>query len=104
MNTSTVYTAFKKIVIPCVGRNLFSGILPPTSIQHAKLCLAQRVLNPLASGILFAMLSISPLHAQTRTTIPTPPSHTTLYLHGRIYTNDPAHPWASALAVRDGKI
>ncbi len=50
------------------------------------------------------MCSVSPLHAQTRTTIPAPPSHTTLYLHGRIYTNDPAHPWASALAVRDGKI
>ncbi len=31
-------------------------------------------------------------------------SRTTLYLHGRIYTNDPAHPWASAMAVRDGKI
>jgi predicted amidohydrolase YtcJ len=29
---------------------------------------------------------------------------TTLYLHGRIYTNDPAHPWASGMAVRDGKI
>lgn len=32
------------------------------------------------------------------------PSRTTYYLHGRIYTNDPEHPWASALAVRDGKI
>jgi len=29
---------------------------------------------------------------------------TTYYLHGRIYTNDPAHPWAEALAVRDEKI
>jgi predicted amidohydrolase YtcJ len=48
---------------------------------------------------------IAPLaRAQTRNTIPAPPSHTTLYLHGRIYTNDPAHPWASAMAVRDGKI
>jgi len=48
---------------------------------------------------------ISPLaQAQTRNTIPAPPSHTTLYLHGRIYTNEPAHPWASAMAVRDGKI
>src|SRR5258705_188280 len=37
------------------------------------------------------------LHAQD--------SHrTVLYLHGRIYTNDPQHPWAQALAVRDGKI
>ncbi|HTQ60498.1 MAG TPA: amidohydrolase [Candidatus Solibacter sp.] len=29
--------------------------------------------------------------------------HTTVYLHGRIYTNDPANPWAEAMAVRDGK-
>src|ERR1700758_5307208 len=29
---------------------------------------------------------------------------TTYYLHGRIYTNDPKMPWASALAVRDDKI
>jgi predicted amidohydrolase YtcJ len=29
---------------------------------------------------------------------------TTYYLHGRIYTNDPNHPWAEAMAVRDGKI
>jgi predicted amidohydrolase YtcJ len=33
------------------------------------------------------------------------PSHkTTYYLHGRIYTNDPKMPWASAMAVRDEKI
>jgi predicted amidohydrolase YtcJ len=31
-------------------------------------------------------------------------ARTTYYLHGRIYTNDPQHPWAAALAVRDGKI
>ena len=29
---------------------------------------------------------------------------TVFYLHGRIYTNDPAHPWAEAMAVNDGKI
>ena len=29
---------------------------------------------------------------------------TTYYLHGRIYTNDPQHPWAEAMAVRDDKI
>src|SRR5258706_207511 len=33
------------------------------------------------------------------------PAHkTTYYLHGRIYTNDPKQPWASAMAVRDEKI
>src|SRR5258708_35390934 len=30
--------------------------------------------------------------------------HTIYYTHGRIYTNDPAHPWAEAMAVSDGKI
>jgi hypothetical protein len=32
------------------------------------------------------------------------PHHTTYYTHGRIYTNDPAAPWAEALAVTDDKI
>ena len=32
------------------------------------------------------------------------PSHTVYYLHGRIYTNDPANPWADAMSIRDGKI
>jgi predicted amidohydrolase YtcJ len=31
-------------------------------------------------------------------------SHTIVYLHGRIYTNDPEHPWADAMAIRDNKI
>jgi predicted amidohydrolase YtcJ len=31
-------------------------------------------------------------------------SHLVVYLHGRIYTNDPANPWAEAMAFRDGKI
>lgn len=30
--------------------------------------------------------------------------HTTYYTHGRIYTNDPAEPWAEAMAVTEGKI
>jgi len=29
---------------------------------------------------------------------------TTYYTHGRIYTNDPEHPWAEAMAVSEGKI
>jgi predicted amidohydrolase YtcJ len=29
---------------------------------------------------------------------------TVYFLHGRIYTNDPQHPWAAAMAVREGKI
>src|ERR1700682_194084 len=29
---------------------------------------------------------------------------TTIFLHGRFYTNDPARPWAAAMPVRDDKI
>ncbi|HYL65135.1 MAG TPA: amidohydrolase [Candidatus Methylomirabilis sp.] len=29
---------------------------------------------------------------------------TMVYLHGRIYTNDPSNPWAEAMSVRNGKI
>ncbi|HEY6946396.1 MAG TPA: amidohydrolase [Candidatus Acidoferrum sp.] len=32
------------------------------------------------------------------------PKHTVFYTHGRIYTNDPASPWAEAMAVADEKI
>ena len=32
------------------------------------------------------------------------PKHTVFYTHGRIYTNDPATPWAEAMAVADEKI
>ena len=32
------------------------------------------------------------------------PGHTVFFTHGRIYTNDPANPWAEALAVADEKI
>ena len=32
------------------------------------------------------------------------PKAAVFYMHGRIYTNDPASPWAEAMAVADGKI
>jgi predicted amidohydrolase YtcJ len=51
--------------------------------------------------ISFFTVSAERLAAQTRS----PSIHkTAYYLHGRIYTNDPKHPWAAALAVRDEKI
>ena len=31
-------------------------------------------------------------------------ARTSVYLHGRIYTNDADHPWAEAMTVRNGKI
>jgi len=43
--------------------------------------------------------------AGTRAQAPPPVLHpTTYYLHGRIYTNDPKHPWAEAMAIRDEKV
>lgn len=47
-------------------------------------------------------LGVSPLCAQT--TVAEPAPRTILFVHGRIYTNDPANPWAAAMAVREGKI
>jgi len=47
-----------------------------------------------------SFFSTSPAFPQT-----SDPAHkTTYYLHGRICTNDPKQPWASAMAVRDEKI
>ena len=43
--------------------------------------------------------------AGIRAQAPPPVLHpTTYYLHGRIYTNDPKHPWAEAMAIRDEKV
>jgi len=50
--------------------------------------------------VFFSSATRSPL-AQTEPPVIHP---TTYYLHGRIYTNDPKHPWAEAMAVRDEKI
>lgn len=44
------------------------------------------------------------VHAQAKPAAEPVLRKTTYYLHGRIYTNDPKHPWAAALAVRDEKI
>jgi predicted amidohydrolase YtcJ len=51
---------------------------------------------------LAAVAAIASFHAKARAQQPT--VHTTYYVHGRIYTNDPAQPWAEAMAVADGKI
>ena len=42
----------------------------------------------------------APLFGQTDEPAP----KTTVYLHGRIYTNDPKQPWAAAMAVKGDKI
>jgi predicted amidohydrolase YtcJ len=57
-------------------------------------------------GALFAALFLTAfLAARAEAQTPGPAAPRTLvFLHGRIYTNDPQHPWASAMAVRGGKI
>jgi predicted amidohydrolase YtcJ len=50
--------------------------------------------------LVFTMATAGTSFAQNKT----PLNKTTYYLHGRIYTNDPQHPWAVAMAIRDEKI
>lgn len=50
------------------------------------------------------LLAARPALAQRKESAPPLIHKTTYYLHGRIYTNDPKHPWAAAMAVRDEKI
>ena len=55
----------------------------------------------LAFVLAFVFGNAPALRAQVQ---PTPPPPTIYFLHGRIYTNDPQNPWASAMAVREGKV
>ena len=52
---------------------------------------------PFIGIVLLAAFAANPSLAQK-------PPTTTYYTHGRIYTNDPEHPWAEAMAVSEGKI
>src|SRR5712692_315042 len=51
---------------------------------------------------LVAAAGLLPYHAKTSAAQKGP--STSYYTHGRIYTNDPEHPWAEAMAVSEGKI
>ena len=60
-------------------------------------------LIPLAGILSIALLAtVTFLHARAHAQQSRP--RTTYYVHGRIYTNDPAEPWAEAMAIADGKI
>jgi predicted amidohydrolase YtcJ len=52
--------------------------------------------------VVVALAGASALRVKARPAQEAP--RTVLYLHGRIYTNDPQHPWAAGMAIRDGKI
>jgi len=59
-----------------------------------------RFLAGIVSLVVLAL--VAAFHAKTSVAQKAP--STTYYTHGRIYTNDPVHPWAEAMAVSDGKI
>ena len=61
-----------------------------------------RFLFPLCLLTFAVVAAVSTLQAKKGAQQNTP--HTTYYVHGRIYTNDPAQHWAEAMAVTDDKI
>jgi predicted amidohydrolase YtcJ len=68
-----------------------------------------RLVRPMSCAALLLLAICGPIsalrikaHAQAQTQTATP--HTIFFLHGHIYTNDPQTPWATAMAVREGKI
>jgi len=56
----------------------------------------------LAAILPLVVAQVAAFHVKTSAAQKTP--FTTYYVHGRIYTNDPAHPWAEAMAVSNGII
>jgi len=68
-----------------------------TPRNHARRAAAVALLFGLA-----ACAGLTALRARAQTQRPALPIQ--YFVHGRIYTNDPQHPWASAMAVREGKI
>jgi len=50
----------------------------------------------------FTAAGLLPYHAKSGAAQKGP--STSYYTHGRIYTNDPEHPWAEAMAVSEGRI
>jgi predicted amidohydrolase YtcJ len=63
---------------------------------------AARITSLASLVVIAALAGTSALRLKAHPTQEAP--RNVLYLHGRIYTNDPQHPWAQAMAVRDGKI
>lgn len=62
----------------------------------------KRAASCLLTLTLAAFCFLVALHSSARAA--QEPSPTIFYVHGRIYTNNPAKPWAEAMATRDGKI
>jgi predicted amidohydrolase YtcJ len=60
--------------------------------------------TPLAYFAVILLAAIVALRPKSHAAPPQEMPPTVYYLHGRIYTNDPEHPWAEALAVQEDKI
>jgi predicted amidohydrolase YtcJ len=63
---------------------------------------ARRITSLAALTVIVVLAGASALRVKAQPAQDAP--RLVLYLHGRIYTNDPQHPWAQAMAIRDGKI
>jgi predicted amidohydrolase YtcJ len=63
---------------------------------------ARRILSLVFIILIAGLAGASAL--RLKASLPQDESRTVNYIHGRIYTNDPQHPWAQAFAVREGKI
>ena len=78
---------------------------PCPALFHPSTSPPKRARRAAAIALLFgfaACAGLTALRARAQTQRPAPPVQ--YFVHGRIYTNDPQHPWASAMAVREGKI
>jgi predicted amidohydrolase YtcJ len=70
--------------------------------RHWRESQAARITSLAVLAVIVALAGASAIRVKARPAQDAP--RTVLYLHGRIYTNDPQHPWAQAMAIRDGKI
>jgi len=64
----------------------------------------RRALATLTLFAIAVLAGFAAVRAQAQSQDAAPGPRTLFLLHGHIYTNDPQHPWASAMAVREGKI
>jgi predicted amidohydrolase YtcJ len=77
---------------------------PPALNRKMNVRLQMQVRRGVSVFMLFAFAVLAGIAARAQNPAPPAGPRTLYFLHGRIYTNDPQHPWASAMAVRDGKI
>jgi predicted amidohydrolase YtcJ len=75
----------------------------PALSRKIHICLQMQLRRGVSVLMLLAFAVIAGIAAHAQNPAPPAGPRTLFFLHGRIYTADPQHPWASAMAVRDGK-